>query len=394
MLSPSYPPRIFFFAKRFKEVGFDVFGMGDAAYAQLNFDLKSSLRYYIRQDLDCFDPNSRIVESKYQPIRKKVEKLIAEYGRIDAIESFNEWWLPVDARLRQDFGVEGLKPDELEHLNRKSKMKEKFTEAGAATARGEIVRDVESMLAFKRAVGGDIIAKPDRGLGSASTYRLKTDSDIHQFWKKRKSGADYFMEKFIQDENRQFMSFDGLTDGNGDIIFYTAHVYNDGDLEIATTGKTIYYYNLKRSEIPAKFREIGFHTVKAFNLRKRFFHIEFFKIGDEYYGVEINARPPGFVHLDMMNYASGIDIWAEYARVMKGEKVVIRPTCDRICMQIGRFNRIKYRHSAKEILQKYYSNIAYQCALGVNLYGDWVLLILTDNHEQKQEIIDFAVKQN
>lgn len=201
------------------------------------------------------------------------------------------------------------------------------------------------------------------------------------------------MEKFIQDEHRQFMSFDGLTDPWGDIVYYTAHVYNDGDLEIATTGKTIYYYNLKRAEIPAKLREIGFNTVEGFGLKKRFFHIEYFRIGEDYYCVEINARPPGFVHLDMMNHAAGIDIWAAYAKIMKDEKVVLRPTCDKICMQIGRFNRIRYRTSTKQLVKKYYSNIAYQCSLGVNLYGDWVGLVLTADHGKRQEILEEAISE-
>ena len=368
--------------------------MGDAPYAPFHSDLKSALRHYVRQRLECYDPNGGIIESMYLPIYKKIEKLAKEYGRIDYVESFNEWWLPLDARLRLDFNAEGIKPAELETLIKKSKMKERFRSAGAATVRGEIIADEKSMLEFKRQVNGDIIAKPDRGLGSANTYRLRSDFDIGQFWRKKTPGAVYFMEKYIQDEKREFMSFDGLTDGRGDIVFYTVHVYNDGDLEIAATGKTIYYHNLKRDEIPQKFKDLGFRTVKAFNLRKRFFHIEFFRIGDEYYGLEINARPPGMVHLDMINHANGIDIWSVYAKVMNDERVVVRPTCDKICMQIGRFNKIKYKNPSKEILKKYYSNIAYQFNLGINLYGDWVCLILTDDHPKRQEILDFAVEQS
>ncbi len=393
MVSPSYPPRIFYFAKRLKEAGFNIFGMGDAPYSQFNADLKSSMRHHIRQRLDCYDPNGGILDAAYRPIHAKIKKLIRDYGKLDYIESFNEWWLPLDARLRLDFDAEGVRPDELEWIIRKSKMKEKFRQAGAGTVRGEIIRDEESMREFKKQINGDIIAKPDRGLGSAHTYRLKSNADIAEFWKKKKPGAVYFMEKYIQDEKRQFMSFDGLTDRDGDIVFYTVHVYNDGDLEIATSGKTIYYHNLRRAEIPEKFREIGFNTVKAFNLRKRFFHIEFFRIGEDYYAVEINARPPGFFHLDMMNFSNGIDIWAEYARVMRNEKFVVSPQGDKICMQIGRFNRIKYRNPARAILKKYYSNVAYQCSLGIDLYGDWVCLILTDDHAKRQEILNFAVEQ-
>ncbi|MBI4179045.1 carboxylate--amine ligase [bacterium] len=390
MPSPSYPPRVFFFAKRLQEAGFNVFGMGDAPYAGLNAELKSALKSYVVQPLDCYDPNGGILENAYRPIRRKVEQLVRRHGKMTFVESFNEWWLPLDARLRQDFDMEGLRPDELEGLIKKSRMKETFRKAGAATVRGEIVRDEASVHDFLREIGSDIIAKPDRGLGSAHTFRLKTDADVAKFWQQRKPGAIYFMEKFIQGEDRQFMSFDGLADRDGAVVFHTAHVYNDGDFEIATTGKTIYYHNLRRDEIPPKFREVGLSAVRAFNVRKRFFHIEFFRIGEDYYGVEINARPPGFVHLDMMNYASGIDIWSIYAKVMKDEKVIVQPACDKVCMQIGRFKRIRYRRSVEEILKKYGSHVAGQFTLGVDLYGDDVLLVLTDDHQKRREILDFA----
>ena len=89
MVSPSYPPRIFFFAKRLKEAGFAVFGMGDASYSQFNSDLKSSLRYHIRQTLDCYDPNGGILEDKFRPIYKNMVKLKKEFGKLDYVESFN-----------------------------------------------------------------------------------------------------------------------------------------------------------------------------------------------------------------------------------------------------------------------------------------------------------------
>ena len=62
------------------------------------------------------------------------------YGKIDRIESHNEYWLETDAMLRTDFNIFGLKTPEMGAVKRKSVMKEVFRKIGVAVARGEVCR--------------------------------------------------------------------------------------------------------------------------------------------------------------------------------------------------------------------------------------------------------------
>ncbi len=56
---------------------------------------------------------------------------IHKYGRISFIESFNEYWLETEARLRKDFNLsEGYRPKAMAIYKRKSGMKAVFKEAG------------------------------------------------------------------------------------------------------------------------------------------------------------------------------------------------------------------------------------------------------------------------
>ena len=62
------------------------------------------------------------------------------YGKIDWIESNNEYWLEMDAQLRTDFNINtGAKNDFIERIKYKSKMKECYIAAGVPVARHHIV---------------------------------------------------------------------------------------------------------------------------------------------------------------------------------------------------------------------------------------------------------------
>ncbi len=67
-----------------------------------------------------------------------------KYGRIDWLESNNEYWLERDAALRTDFHItSGFQTEDMPRIKYKSKMKEYYQKAGIATARYHMVDDYE-----------------------------------------------------------------------------------------------------------------------------------------------------------------------------------------------------------------------------------------------------------
>jgi hypothetical protein len=86
-------------------------------------------------------------------------------------------------------------------------------------------------------------------------------------------------------------------------------------MEIVSERRPMHYYSLR--EIPSRLEELGREAVAAFNIRERFFHIEFFRKDESsYFALEVNVRPPGGFTVDMMNYACDLDIfqwWADLA---------------------------------------------------------------------------------
>ena len=106
--------------------GVKVLGIADAPYDSLQRELKKSLTEYYRV-------NSL---ENYDEVYRAVAYFAFRYGRIDWIESNNEYWLEQDARLRTDFNVTtGLQTDRIRSIKEKSEMKKYYAKGDIPTAR-------------------------------------------------------------------------------------------------------------------------------------------------------------------------------------------------------------------------------------------------------------------
>ncbi|MBF0545563.1 MAG: hypothetical protein HQM08_14065 [Candidatus Riflebacteria bacterium] len=384
MLSPHYPPRLYLFAEGLVGNDFQVLGIGDAFQETLKPDLSDLLTDYRYLTLNCYSGKARFDESRYEPIYRTVADFIARYGRLQHIESFNEYWLPLEARLREDFNVPGPRPEDLLNLICKSKMKKIFQASGVDVVRGEILRDEAHLLSF---LGEEktIIAKPDIGVGASDTHKISTIEDAKTFFSNRNPETVYFLERFIGDKDRELLSYDGLADLDGNVIFSTIHPVNHGLLEIVS-GEVLSYFNLRHSDIPALFQTIGPRLIQKFGIKGRFFHIEFFRVGSTYFGLEMNSRPPGVLTLDMINYANGINICEIYARMLNGFSEPVIGSRDLMSLYIGRVNRLSYKLSHEEIMEKYQENLGFHCPMDSPVMGDYAYILVVADHEERKRV--------
>ena len=96
-ISPNFPVNYWQFCHELRCDGVNVLGIGDQPYDELRFELKSSLtEYYKVSSLEDYDQ-----------VYRAVAFFIFKYGRIDFLESNNEYWLEQDAHLRSDFNIAG-----------------------------------------------------------------------------------------------------------------------------------------------------------------------------------------------------------------------------------------------------------------------------------------------
>lgn len=344
IFSPHFPPNYFPFSVRLKQMGVNVLGMADAPYHELHPELQSALtEYYRLNDAHSYDEKVRALGY-----------FTHRYGKLDRLESHNEYWLESDAQLRKDFNITGFRPEDMERIKRKSKMKKVFVQSGIPVARGKVARSIYEALKLADEIGFPMIAKPDIGVGASKTYKLKDRKSLEAFFID-KPPEDYIFEEFIQGE---IETFDGLTDQNGKVVFSSAMRFNEGIMDLVNEGKDICYYTLR--EIPPDLMDAGLKLAKAYNLRERFFHFEFFRKPDGSLTVlEVNMRPPGGLTTDVWNYANDMDIYQEYANVVvnnKFEAVVTRPY---FCAYVGRRHHKSYRYGHDEVLSAFHVQLVH-----------------------------------
>lgn len=364
-LSPYFPDHYKRFAMELKIAGANVLGIGDKNYDDLDADLKDHLTEYFKID-DLHN---------YDSLLRAVGFYTHKYGKIDRLESLNEYWLETEAKLRTDFNIYGIKNDTINRIRKKSEMKNFFHTAGVKIARGEIIRDLKSARQFIKQTGFPVVAKPDSGVGAHATYKIRDENELKRFFK-NPPAVDYIFEEFVQGT---IYSFDGLTDRNGKIVFSTSHVYSQGIMETVNNDDHVYYYSLK--QIPKKLQTYGKAVVNAFELRERFFHIEFFKTADgDFTALEVNMRPPGGFTTDMFNFAFDFDIYKIWAELLVKNIIPEIKGRKYHCAYFSRKHQIDYINPHDTILDKFQNELCHHAAIaGVfrNALGDYGYILRT-----------------
>ena len=200
-LSPNFPKTYYNFTQCLKNNGVTTLGIGDEPYDQLSQECRDSLvEYYKVNSLENYDE-----------VYRAFAFFSFKYGKIDWLESNNEYWLLRDAQLRTDFNVTtGLRNDQIDGIKYKSKMKEYYAKAGVKTARYHLVSTYEEGMKFIEEVGFPVVVKPDNGVGAAATYKLKNEEDV--------KNCIYFGEFYLKDayavELSESFDIDGFKEEN------------------------------------------------------------------------------------------------------------------------------------------------------------------------------------
>ena len=301
-LSPHFPPNYHLFCAHLRRLGVNVLAVADEPYEHLQPEVREALTEYYRVD----DMHS------YDQLVRACGHFTHRYGKLHRVDSHTEYWMETEARLRTDFNILGPKLADLATIQRKSLMKQMFNEAGVPTARGTLVRTFDQARNFAHEVGYPLVAKPDVGVGASNTFKIRSDADLEHFFG-AKPPVEYLLEEFIEGD---ICTFDGLADKDGNPVFFSSMRYSQGVMETVNEDLHIYFYTLR--EIPADLEEAGRRVLKAFDVRERFFHFEFFRTHDlgRLVALEVNMRPPGGPIIDMYNYAHDIDLYWEWANVV------------------------------------------------------------------------------
>ena len=389
-ISPHFPDSYWHFCAGAKADGLNVLGIADAPYEQLSPQLKESLTdYYQVNDLEDYDE-----------VYRAVAWFAHKYGKIDWLESNNEYWLAQDARLRTDFNIgSGLKTDRIAAIRNKSEMKKYYALGGIPTARQiKASAGRRAVNAFVRKTGYPVIAKPDSGMGASGTFKLGSDAELDAwFGNHARDYGDFVIEEFI---TGLLVSYDAIYNAQMEPVFENNSVFPTPIMDIVHRNlDTCYYCN---KTVPRKLAEIGRRTVRAFGIRSRFVHLEFFQLDrdreglgkkGDYVGLEVNMRPPGGFTPDMMNYAHATDVFQIWADMLAFDEAR-KPLGDAaFCAYAARRDGKRYRHDDAAVRARYGDAVCFAGrvpdALSDDL-GNFCYMVRLRTKKEIQAFFDFV----
>ncbi|MDO4977071.1 MAG: ATP-grasp domain-containing protein [Eubacteriales bacterium] len=351
-ISPNFPTNYWMFCRELKNNGMNVLGIGDQPYDELTQDLKDSLtEYYKVSSLENDDE-----------VYRAIAFFIFKYGRIDWLESNNEYWLERDAKFRTDFNIQsGFQVADIPRIKYKSKMKEFYTKAGIPVARYHIVDNLEGCLNFIKEVGYPVVAKPDNGVGASHTFKISNDDEMKKFIDEKWDDTIYIMEEFI---NAEVNSYDAIIDSNGEPLFETGNITPMSIMDIVNNADNSIYHIL--NELPDDTRAAGRATVKSFNVKSRFVHFEFFRLLEDHEGLgkkgdvmalEVNMRPCGGFTPDMINFAHSTNVYKIWADMIAYDSTLTPVGDHQFCAYAGLRDGKNFVMSDQDILNKYGDHI-------------------------------------
>ena len=350
-ISPQFPRTYWNWCDRLKKNGANVLGIGDTPYDQLDDALKNVLtEYYKVGTLEDYDQ-----------VFRAVAFFSFKYGKIHWLESNNEYWLEHDAMLRTDFNIlSGPDVDEIQAYRSKAAMKPYYKKAGVPTARQAPVTTLEEAKDFIRRVGYPVIVKPEYGVGAAATYRLENRHELEDFFSDLPEDS-YVMEEFVPG---WICSYDAIVDSHSEVLFESMSI-SPPIMDIVNNQTELIFY--VPPYVEPQLQKRGRATVKAFGVKSRFVHMEFFKLtkakkglgkeGD-FVGLEVNMRPGGGYMPDMMDFAHSTDVYQLWADMICFDERRLPDNPDQqYCVFFGQRDHFHYLHSQQDIMAKYGSRI-------------------------------------
>lgn len=304
LLGPGYPPEIPFFARGLTSVGATVLAVGDQDENALPQMTRESIRGYLRVR-SLFD-EEEVIDAVRGWLGPR---------RVDRVESLWEPTVLVAARLREVLGVEGMRHEEVITFRDKDRMKSAVAAAGLRTPHHLRAVGARQCREAAESIGFPVVLKPIAGAGSADTYRVNGSAELDVVLEKMGHIGEINVEEFIHGEE---FTFDTISI-DGEIVFYNLAWYRPPPL----IGRSVEWISpqtvtLRDVDAPdlASGRELGKKVLQALGHRTGFTHMEWYrKENSEAVFGEIAARPPGARSVDIMNFASDIDLFTGWAEV-------------------------------------------------------------------------------
>ena len=234
---------------------------------------------------------------------------------VDRIVALDDFDVEKAAFLREQFRIPGMGQTTARYFRDKLAMRMRAADAGIKAPPFSSLFSDETINAFADTVPTPWVVKPR---AEASAVGIKKVHSKEELWKVvHELGEDrhlYLVEQFKPGDvyHVDAISVDGKTE------FCRVSQYLNTPFEVAHGGGVFLTHTIEFGSEDDKALQKHTHTVmKAFGMQHSASHSEFIKSKDDgqFYFLETSARVGGAHIAEMVEFSSGINMWAEWAKL-------------------------------------------------------------------------------
>jgi biotin carboxylase len=269
-------------------------------------------------------PREAIDEMFFMPEELPLQDLLnavsyaARSRKIDRIVALDEFDLENVAAIREHLRLPGMGLTTVHYFRDKLAMRMRAREAGILVPEFIHVLNHENLSEFMMRVPGPWLLKPR---AQASGIGMKKINASDELWPWLDQLGDkqsqYLLEQFIPG---QVFHVDGIVSEKR-VLFAEAHAYGMPPLDVSHHGGVFTTRTLPRDSGDAlEIKEIHKELVEALGLMRGVTHTEFLKsrADEQFYFLEIAARIGGAYISNVVQAATGINLWREWAQLEVG----------------------------------------------------------------------------
>src|SRR5215471_19126756 len=266
-------------------------------------------------------PRESIDEVFYMPDLSKTDEVIlgvsflARTRTIDSIVALDDYDVWTAASLREHLRVPGMGDTTVRYFRDKLAMRLRARENGIPVPEFVHALNHDRIRQYMDRVPPPWMLKPR---AEASTIGIAKINAPEELWPRLETLGDkqsyYLLERYIPGE---VFHIDSLV-YNRQLVFAEAHHYGKPPLNVYHEGGIFTTRTVPRgSEDQTRLKELNRHIISALGLVRGVTHTEFIKSQDDgqFYFLETAARVGGANISEMVEAATGINLWREWAKI-------------------------------------------------------------------------------
>lgn len=255
------------------------------------------------------------------PLMIDLVAFIARKLKVDRVVALEEFDVMTAALIREHFCLPGMSSSSAKTFRDKFRMSEAAKAAGIVLPEFVPLINARDIGSFMERVPSPWIIKPRSDVSAIGIRKVNDSAEVwglvdemNERENLRERASYYLLAQFIAGE---VFHVDSLVRNNR-VLFAGANRYGRPPLEVAHGGGAYVSRTVAhRSADEKKLLEINRKLVKALKLESGAAHAEFIKsdADGQFYFLEIAARVGGAYIADVLEAASGLNLWREWARM-------------------------------------------------------------------------------